>query len=126
MVKGERNLAMKRNVKSGALLISLLLMVLLMASISFAKEPVIVTLRGEIMDSQCAFDVHSTGHTRDAMAKQGDCGTDGKTGGARRVKENGEIYVVAVKDDVHKLHDQAQPEIFPGREVKGSVTIDEK
>src|SRR5690349_21396011 len=126
MVKGERNLAMKRNVKSGALLISLLLMVLLMASISFAKDPVIVTLRGEIMDSQCAFDVHSTGHSHDAMTKKGVYGTDAKTCTARCVKENGGIYVLVVKDDVYKLDDQVQPEIFPGKKVKVSGTIDEK
>src|SRR5215467_1894399 len=117
---------MKQKVGSGALHASLLVLALLSASSSFAKDPAAVTLHGEIMDSQCAYDVHSTGHSHDAMTKKGIYGSDAKTCTARCVKENGGIFVLVVKDDVYKLDDQILPEQFSGKKVKLSGTIDEK
>ena len=117
---------MKHQVRSGIFVTSLLLLTLLSASSSFAKDPAAVTLHGEIMDSQCAFDVHSVGHSHDAMTKKGVYGTDAKTCTARCVKENGGIFVLVVKDDVYKLDDQVLPEQYSGKKVKLSGTIDEK
>src|SRR5215470_17640922 len=115
---------MKRKAFSGILHTPLLLLMLLSASISFAKDPAVVTLHGEIMDSQCAYDVHSTGHSHDAMTKKGIYGSDAKTCTARCVKENGGIFVLVVKDDVYKLDDQVLPEQFSGKKVKLSGTLD--
>lgn len=117
---------MKQQARFGIIVTSLLLLALLSASSSFAKDPTAVTLHGEIMDSQCAYDVHSVGHSHDAMTKKGIYGTDAKTCTYRCVKENGGIFVLLVKDDVYKLDDQLLPEQFSGKKVKLSGTIDEK
>jgi hypothetical protein len=122
----EKEFVMKHKVSSGVFTSSLLLLMFLSASVLFAKEPAAVTLHGEIMDSQCAYDVHSVGHSHDAMTKKGIYGSDAKTCTSRCVKENGGIYVLVVKDDVYKLDDQTQLEQFSGKKVKLSGTIDEK
>jgi hypothetical protein len=99
---------------------------LLLASTALAKDPVVVTLHGEIMDSQCAYDVHSVGHSHDAMTKKGTFGNDAKSCTSHCVKEMGGVYVLLVKDDVYRLDDQVQTEPFSGKKVKVTGTLDDK
>lgn len=98
----------------------------LLASVALAKDPVVVTLHGEIMDSQCAYDVHSVGHSHDAMTKKGTFGNDAKSCTSHCVKEMGGVYVLLVKDDVYRLDDQVQTEPFSGKKVKVTGTLDDK
>lgn len=98
----------------------------LLASVALAKDPAVVTLHGEIMDSQCAYDVHSVGHSHDAMTKKGTFGNDAKSCTSHCVKEMGGVYVLLVKDDVYRLDDQVLPETFSGRKVKVIGTVDDK
>jgi hypothetical protein len=99
--------------------------VLLLTAYCFAKDPAVLTLHGEIMDSQCAFDVHSVGHSHDAMTKKGIYGSDAKSCTLHCVKENGGAYVLLVKDQVYRLDDQSQPEQFSGKKVKLTGTLQE-
>jgi hypothetical protein len=120
---------MKHQQISKAVLTSfLLLMLMLPTSYSYAKdkEPVIALLHGEIMDSQCALDVHSVGHSHEAMTKKGNYGSDAMSCTQHCVREMGGVYVLLVKDKVYRLDDQVQPEAFSGRKVKLSGTVDEK
>lgn len=100
--------------------------VLLLVSTASAKDPAVVTLHGEIMDSQCALDVHSVGHSHDEMTKKGTFGKDAKSCTSHCVKEMGGVYVLLVKDDVYRLDDQVQPEAFSGKKVKVTGTVDDK
>jgi hypothetical protein len=117
---------MKQRINCGVVLPSFIVLMLMAASTSFAKDPAVLTLHGEIMDSQCGFDVHSVGHSHDAMTKKGVFGTDAKSCTAHCVKEMGGVYVLVVKDDVYKLDDQIQPEQFAGKKVKLTGTLDDK
>jgi hypothetical protein len=78
------------------------------------------------MDSQCALDVHSVGHSHEAMTKKGIYGSDAMSCTQHCVREMGGVYVLLVKDKVYRLDDQVQPEAFSGRKVKLSGTVDEK
>jgi hypothetical protein len=105
---------------------SLLLLMVLPAAYSYAKDPAVLTLHGEIMDSQCAFDVHSVGHSHDAMTKKGIYGSDAPSCTQHCVKEMGGVYVLLVKDQVYRLDDQTQPEQFSGKKVKLTGTLQDK
>ncbi len=106
---------------------TLCLLFALLAAYSFAKdkEPV-VTLQGDIEDSQCAYNVHSRDHTHDAMIKKGVYGRDAKSCTAHCVKEMGGNFVLVVKDEVYRLDNQVQVEQFAGKKVKVSGTLDAK
>src|SRR5205807_4396174 len=82
------------------------LLVLLLASCLFAKDPAMLTLQGEIEDSQCAYNVHSRDHTHDAMIKKNVYGRDAKSCTLHCVKEMGGNFVLVVKDDVYRLDGQ--------------------
>jgi hypothetical protein len=107
----------------------LLFLMLLVASYSFAKdkEPVVLTLHGEVMDSQCAYNVHSLAHSHDSMIHKGVAGAhDAKSCSQHCVKEKGGVYVLLVKNDVYRLDDQDQSELFAGQKVKVSGTLEQK
>jgi type 1 fimbria pilin len=101
---------------------------LLLASYALSKDKPkdnVITLRGAIMDSQCAFNVHSDAHSHDWMTKRGVQGaTDEESCTHHCVKDMGGSYVLVVKKDVYKLDDQVKAEQFAGKKVKISGSLD--
>jgi hypothetical protein len=108
----------------------LLVALAFIASNSFSKDkpkekdgPVV--LHGAIMDSQCAFNVHSDAHSHEWMTKRGVQGaSDEESCTHHCVKDMGGSYVLVVKKDVYKLDDQVKAEQFAGKKVKINGTLD--
>jgi hypothetical protein len=102
--------------------------VMLLAAHSFGKDKPkdnVISLRGAIMDSQCAYNVHSDTHSHDWMTKRGVQGAaDDETCTHHCVKDMGGSYVLLVKKDVYKLDDQVKAEQFAGKKVKVSGSLD--
>lgn len=100
--------------------------IVLLATYSFSKDGV-VTLHGAIEDSQCAFNVHSEGHSHEWMEKKHVAGarTD-KSCTLLCVREMGGKFVLVVKDEVYRLEDQTLSEKFAGEKVKVTGTLDAK
>ncbi len=100
----------------------------LLSFYSFAKDKprdATVNLHGAIMDSQCAYNVHSDAHSHDWMTKRGIQGaTDEESCTHHCVKDMGGSYVLVVKKDVYKLDDQVKAEQFAGKKVKINGTLD--
>lgn len=100
----------------------------LLSSYSFAKDKpkdATVTLHGAIMDSQCAFNVHSDAHSHDWMTKRGIQGASDEASCTQHcVKDMGGSYVLVVKKDVYKLDDQVKAEQFAGKKVKINGSLD--
>lgn len=91
------------------------------------KDANVVTLQGSIVDSQCAFNVHSETRSHEWMIKRGvQDATDEKSCTLHCVKDMGGSYVLVVKKDVYRLDDQVKSELFAGRNVKVSGTLDPK
>ena len=105
-----------------------LVVLMLLASYSFSKDKAkdnAVNLRGAVMDSQCAFNVHSDSNSHEWMTKRGVQGaTDEKSCTRHCVKDMGGSFVLAVKKEVYKLDDQVKAEQFAGKKVKISGTLD--
>jgi hypothetical protein len=107
----------------------LLVAISLFASYAFSKDKPkdnsTVVLHGAIMDSQCAYNVHSDAHSHDWMTKRGVQGaTDEESCTHHCVKDMGGSYVLVVKKDVYKLDDQVKAEQFAGKKVKMNGTLD--
>ena len=87
-----------------------------------------LSLTGAIADSQCAFNVHSSGRSHQWMIKKNVPGaTDDKSCTMHCVKDMGGNFVLVVKDDVYRLDDQGLAEKFAGTKVKVVGTlVDEK
>jgi hypothetical protein len=100
----------------------------LLSLYSFAKDKpkdATVTLHGAIMDSQCAFNVHSDAHSHDWMMKRGIQGAKDEESCTRHcVKDMGGSYVLVVKKEVYKIDDQVKAEQFSGKKVKINGTLD--
>ena len=109
--------------------VSLVALVLL-ASYSFGKDKPkeakdTVSLRGAIMDSQCAFNVHSDAHSHDWMTKRGVQGANDEESCTQHcVKDMGGSYVLVAKKDIYKLDDQVKAEQFAGKKVKLNGSLD--
>lgn len=107
----------------------LLVALALFVSYSFSKDKPKddkVILHGAVMDSQCAFNVHSDAHSHEWMTKRGVQGaTDEESCTLHCVKDMGGSYVLVAKKDVYKLDDQVRAEQFAGKKVKISGTLDE-
>lgn len=110
---------------SGASLLVLMLLLVSFAS-SKDKEPAVLTLQGEISDSQCAFNVHSVDHSHESMTKKGVFGKDARSCTLHCAKEMGGVFVLVTKKDVYRLDDQTLSEQFAGKKVKVSGTLDAK
>ena len=107
----------------------LLVALALFASYSFSKDKPkdssSVVLHGAVMDSQCAFNVHSDAHSHEWMTKRGIQGaTDEESCTQHCVKDMGGSYVLVAKKDVYKLDDQVKAEQYAGKKVKVSGTVD--
>ena len=104
-----------------------LLAALLLSSLAVAKDKDgVLSLQGEIMDSQCAFNVHSTTQSHDSMTEKGVFGRDARSCTLHCAKDMAGVYVLVVKKDVYRLDNQDQAELFAGRKVKVSGTLDAK
>ncbi|HMC32626.1 MAG TPA: hypothetical protein VKL99_17440 [Candidatus Angelobacter sp.] len=105
-------------------------LVLLLAAYSFAKDKPkdsVITLQGSITDSQCAFNVHSETHSHEWMIKRGvQNASDDKSCTLHCVKDMGGSYVLVVKKEIYRLDDQMKAELFAGKNVKASGTLDAK
>jgi hypothetical protein len=101
---------------------------MLLSVYSLAKDKpkdTTVNLHGAIMDSQCAYNVHSDAHSHDWMTKRGIQGaTDEESCTHHCVKDMGGSYVLVVKTEVYKLDDQVKAEQFAGKKVKINGTLD--
>jgi len=100
----------------------------LLSLYSFAKDKpkdATVSLHGSIMDSQCAFNVHSDAHSHDWMTKRGIQGANNEESCTRHcVKDMGGSYVLVVKKEVYKIDDQVKAEQFAGKKVKLNGSLD--
>jgi hypothetical protein len=106
---------------------ALLLAFTMVASLSFGKDKPkdAINLRGAIMDSQCAYNVHSDTHSHDWMTKRGVQGANDEESCTQHcVKDMGGSYVLVVKKDVYKLDDQIKAEQFAGKKVKINGSLD--
>ncbi len=110
--------------------ITALSLVLLVAMCSAAKDQPkdsTATWQGSIVDSQCAFNVHSQSHSHEAMIRNGVANaTDKKSCTLHCVRDMGGSYVLVAKKDIYRLDDQTKVEAFAGKEVKVSGTLDAK
>ena len=109
---------------------TILLLVMFLAVGSFGKDKpkdAVITVQGSIVDSQCAFNVHSESRSHEWMMKRGVQGaSDEKSCTQHCVKDMGGSYVLVVKKEVYRLEDQVNAEPFAGKNVKVSGTLDEK
>jgi hypothetical protein len=107
-----------------------LVALILLASYSFGKDKPkeakdAVSLRGSVMDSQCAFNVHSDAHSHEWMTKRGVQGANDEESCTQHcVKDMGGSYVLVVKKDIYKLDDQIKAEQFAGKKVKINGSLD--
>ncbi len=103
------------------------MLVLAAASYSFSKDKDELTVRGEISDSQCAFNVHSDARSHEWMIKKGVEGAnDARSCTLHCAKDLGGKYVLVSKDEVYRLDDQANAEKLAGMKVKAQGTLDAK
>ncbi len=114
----------KKSLATAALLA---MIVLAAASYSFSKDKDELTVRGEISDSQCAFNVHSDARSHEWMIKKGVEGAnDARSCTMHCAKDLGGKYVLVSKDEVYRLDDQVNAEKFAGLKVKATGTVDPK
>jgi hypothetical protein len=110
--------------------IAALIMAAVLGTYGFGKDKPkedVVKLQGAIVDSQCAFNVHSETRSHEWMIKRGvQDATDEKSCTLHCVKDMGGSYVLVVKKDVYRLDDQIKSEMFAGKNVKVSGTLDAK
>jgi hypothetical protein len=102
----------------------------MLSASAFAKDKPkenVITLQGAIMDSQCAFNVHSETRSHEWMIKRGvQDAKDEKSCTLHCVKDMGGSYALVVKKDVYRLDDQVKSELFAGKNVKVTGTLDPK
>ena len=106
--------------------------VILLAGAAFSKDnkeikenP--ITLHGSIEDSQCAYNVHSDGHSHDWMIKKHVEGaSDAKSCTQHCVRDMGGNFVLVVKNEVYRLADQDLAGKFAGDTVKVTGILDAK
>ena len=99
---------------------------LLWTVISTAEEP--ATFRGEISDSQCAFNVHSLtkSHKEMLKSKSGAAGHNAATCSLYCISQLGGKFVLADKAHVYHLDNQDLPRRFVGEKVKLQGVLDPK
>lgn len=108
----------------------LFLMLLATCSFSLGKDKEkdnTVTLYGAIEDSQCAYNVHSSGHSHDWMIdKKVEGAKDPKSCTLHCVHDLGGNFVLVVKNEVYRLADQELSAKFAGEKVKVTGILDAK
>ena len=108
--------------KKTMMLVSLLW---LLASWAAAEESP-RTFIGEIGDSQCALNVHSLTRSHQEMLKSKSMGGTAADCANYCTKYLGGHFVLVVKNNVYHLDDQARAQIYAGRRVKLTGTLDVK
>jgi hypothetical protein len=81
---------------------------------------------GEISDSQCALNVHSTTHSHTEVLNSKGMGGTAANCATKCVKQMGGEFVLVAGKDVYRLDDQAAAEKFAGLKVDVSGTLDAK
>lgn len=81
---------------------------------------------GEISDSQCALNVHSTTHSHQEVLNSKGMGGTAANCATKCVKQMGGEYVLVAGRDVYRLDNQAEAEKFAGQKVDISGTLDAK
>lgn len=106
---------------------ALLLVAMISACVAFLaageKEDV---FKGEISDSQCAFNVHSTTHSHAEMLKTHTMGNTPADCVRMCVDNLGGVYVLQTKDKVYKLDKQSLAEKYPAQAVKVTGVLNAK
>lgn len=100
-------------------------LILLLSSLSFAEEAS-RTFVGEIGDSQCALNIHSLTRSHKEMLKSKAMGGDAAECANYCTKYLGGSFVLVIKNDVYRLDDQTRAQIFAGKRVKITGTLDSK
>ncbi|HEY6443551.1 MAG TPA: hypothetical protein VIY66_09450 [Candidatus Acidoferrales bacterium] len=82
--------------------------------------------KGEISDSQCAFNVHSTTHSHAEMLKTHTMGNTPADCVRMCVDNLGGVYVLQTKDRVYKLDKQSLAGKYPAQAVKVTGVLNPK
>ena len=95
---------------------------------AFAGEEEPRTFRGEISDSQCAFNVHSLtqSHAEMLKSKSGAAGQSPVSCSQYCIDHLGGQFVLATKSRVYHLDNQVLPRGFVGKKVKVRGILDSK
>lgn len=90
------------------------------------SQPPNPVFRGEVSDSQCAFNVHSLTKSHEEMlkSKSGAAGKTPATCSVYCVSFLGGRFVLSSKDEVYHLDDQETARKFVGAKVKVHGTLD--
>ena len=106
---------------------ALIVVAMVSASVAFLaageKQEV---FKGEISDSQCAYNVHSTTHSHAEMLKTHTMGNSPADCVRMCVEKLGGIYVLQTKDKVYKLDKQNLAEKYPAQAVKVIGVLNQK
>ena len=97
-----------------------------LAAFAFAAGPTTETFKGEISDSQCALNVHSTNRGHEEMLKGGMTGKTAAECVKFCVENMGGKYVLASPKAVFRLNDGKKAEAFAGEKVVVRGTLDKK
>jgi len=95
---------------------------------AYAADPEPATYKGEISDSQCAFNVHSLTKSHEEMlkSKSGAAGHNAATCSIYCITQLGGKFVLTSKGHVYHLDNQDLPRRFVGQKVKLRGTLDAK
>lgn len=106
---------------------AMILLAMVTASVAFlAAGEKQAVFSGEISDSQCAFNVHSTTHSHAEMLKTHIMGNTPADCVRMCVDNLGGIYVLQTKDKVYKLDKQSLAEKYPAQAVKVTGVLNAK
>jgi hypothetical protein len=102
--------------------------VLALSFAAYAGEEEPRTFRGEISDSQCAFNIHSLTQSHQEMlkSKSGEAGTTAASCSQFCIVHMGGKFVLASKGHVYHLDNQELPRGFIGEKVKVHGILDPK
>ena len=102
--------------------------VLALSFAAYAGEGEARTFRGEISDSQCAFNIHSLTQSHQEMlkSKSGEAGTTAASCSQFCIVHMGGKFVLASKGHVYHLDNQELPRGFIGEKVKVHGVLDQK
>ncbi len=93
----------------------------------WAADPLTVqTFKGEISDTQCAMNVHSTSGSHAEMLKKQTTGTDAAACARYCVKNMGGDYVLVSGKSVYRLDSDSKAEPFAAQKVVIHGVLDKK
>ena len=97
-----------------------------LATLAFARSNDLRTFEGEVADTQCAMNVHSLTRSHAEMLKSKSLGTDPASCAHYCVRYMGGDFVLVMKGDVYRFDNSAMAEKFAGRKVKLTGKMDPK